>query len=79
MSLTIPVIDLHHAENADTKPTLLHELRTALLEVGFIYLKNYDIPVNTVTSIQDLLPTLFDEPEAHKEEWSSIKLPHFLV
>lgn len=40
---TIPVLDLAHAKDPSAKPHFLEELRHALLEVGFLYLKNIGI------------------------------------
>ncbi|KAI9171758.1 2-oxoglutarate-dependent dioxygenase [Paramyrothecium foliicola] len=45
MSFTsIPVLDLSHAADEATKPEFLRQLRHALMEVGFLYLKNVGIP-----------------------------------
>ncbi|TDZ60546.1 putative 2-oxoglutarate-dependent dioxygenase [Colletotrichum trifolii] len=45
MSFTsIPILDLSQAQNPDTKPQFLVDLRHALMEVGFLYLKNVGIP-----------------------------------
>jgi isopenicillin N synthase-like dioxygenase len=39
----IPILDLSLAQSPATKPAFLAELRYALLEVGFLYLKNVGI------------------------------------
>lgn len=45
MSFTaIPILDLAQARDSATKPAFLAELRHALMEVGFLYLKNVGIP-----------------------------------
>ncbi|GJC84994.1 putative 2-oxoglutarate-dependent dioxygenase DIN11 [Colletotrichum liriopes] len=45
MSFTsIPVLDLALAQDPETKPQFLDDLRHALMEVGFLYLKNVGIP-----------------------------------
>lgn len=36
---TVPVMDLAKANDPRTKPELLEELRHALMEVGFLYIK----------------------------------------
>ncbi|KAL5352292.1 hypothetical protein ACLOAV_002239 [Pseudogymnoascus australis] len=41
---SIPILDLSLARDPGTKPKFLEELRHALLEVGFLYLKNVGIP-----------------------------------
>lgn len=44
MSFTsIPILDLALARDPKTKPKFLEDLRHALLEVGFLYLKNVGI------------------------------------
>lgn len=40
---SIPLLDLSLASSPATKPLFLSQLRHALLEVGFLYLKNYGI------------------------------------
>jgi isopenicillin N synthase-like dioxygenase len=40
----VPILDLALAKEPSTKPHFLEELRHALLEVGFLYLKNAGIP-----------------------------------
>ena len=40
---SIPILDLSLAKDASTKPAFLEQLRHALLEVGFLYLKNVGI------------------------------------
>jgi isopenicillin N synthase-like dioxygenase len=41
---SIPILDLSLAKDPSTKAQFLDELRHALLEVGFLYLKNVGIP-----------------------------------
>lgn len=44
MSFTsIPILDLQLARDPSTKPEFLKQLRHALMEVGFLYLKNVGI------------------------------------
>ena len=78
MSFTIPVIDLALAGSLDTIEGLLVELKRALLDVGFIYITNHGVPLQTIAAIQDLLPPLFDSSESEKERCALINSPHFL-
>jgi isopenicillin N synthase-like dioxygenase len=41
---TLPIIDLSLANNPDTKHRVLDELRHAVFNVGFMYIKNAGIP-----------------------------------
>lgn len=63
MSFTsIPVLDLDLARDAATKPEFLIQLRHALLEVGFLYLKNVGIPRELVQEVIDKGKAFFDAP-----------------
>ena len=42
--MSVPVLDLSLAKDEATKPEFLAQLRHALMEVGFLYLKNVGIP-----------------------------------
>lgn len=45
MSFTeIPILDVSLAEDPETKPQFLADLRHAVMEVGFMYIKNVGIP-----------------------------------
>jgi hypothetical protein len=41
---TLPIIDLSLANNPETKHRVLEELRYAVFNVGFMYIKNTGIP-----------------------------------
>lgn len=62
----IPILDLSLARNEDTKPKFLEDLRHALLEVGFLYLKNIGIPEQLVQDVKREGITFFDIPEEEK-------------
>ncbi|PHH87411.1 hypothetical protein CDD83_8916 [Cordyceps sp. RAO-2017] len=67
MSFTsIPVLDLELARNAATKGEFLAQLRHALLEVGFLYLKNTGIPAALVDDVVDKGKAFFDLPLEEK-------------
>lgn len=40
---TLPILDLSLADDPATKPAFLADLRYALMEVGFLYIKNVGI------------------------------------
>ena len=48
---SIPILDLSLARNPATKPEFLDQLRHALLEVGFLYLKNVGIPEDLTQAV----------------------------
>lgn len=67
MSFTeIPVLDIAKAEDADTKPQLLEELRHALMEVGFLYIKNTTISNELLEQVKKAGTAIFDIPEEEK-------------
>ncbi|KAF4949415.1 hypothetical protein FGADI_8928 [Fusarium gaditjirri] len=69
----IPIIDI-----ASPTPETLSNLRTALTEIGFLYISNHSVPTSTITSLINIIPDLFAlSPEA-KQEIALENSPHFL-
>ena len=67
MSFTsIPILDLAQAEDPATRPEFLAQLRHALMEVGFLYLKNVGIPDELFQTVIDQGKAFFDIPEEEK-------------
>lgn len=67
MSFTsIPILDLSQARDSATKPQFLAELRRALMEVGFLYLKNVGISDETFKEVIRLGKAFFDIPTEEK-------------
>ncbi|KAG6014486.1 hypothetical protein E4U43_006472 [Claviceps pusilla] len=67
MSFTsIPVLDLELARHADTKGAFLEQLLHALMEVGFLYLKNVGIPAELFREVIDKGKAFFDIPLEEK-------------
>jgi len=63
---TIPILDLSLANHPTTKPQFLSQLRHALLEVGFLYLKNYGIPEELTAAVMKEGVRFFDLPMEEK-------------
>ena len=63
---SIPILDLSLARNPDTKPAFLDELRYALMEVGFLYLKNVGIPEELTEKVKEEGKAFFDLPMEEK-------------
>ncbi|KAJ4187066.1 Hypothetical protein NCS54_00139300 [Fusarium falciforme] len=79
MSFTsIPILDLAAARDPATKPGFLKELRHALMEVGFLYLKNVGIPDEVFQKVIDLGKGFFDIPEEEKLKIEMKNAPSFL-
>jgi hypothetical protein len=63
---SIPILDLSLAKQSATKPQFLEQLRHALLEVGFLYLKNVGIPEELTQRVIDEGVKFFDLPMEEK-------------
>lgn len=67
MSFTsIPILDMALANDQSTKPAFLSDLRHALLEVGFLYLKNVGIPDSLFQEVIKEGKAFFDIPLEEK-------------
>jgi isopenicillin N synthase-like dioxygenase len=78
MSFTsIPILDLAAARDPATKPQFLTELRHALMEVGFLYLKNVGIEDELFQKVIELGKGFFDIPE--EDKCVTTYLPHSLL
>jgi isopenicillin N synthase-like dioxygenase len=62
----IPLLDLSLAKDPTTKPKFLEDLRHALLEVGFLYLKNVGIPNELTQAVIKEGVAFFDLPMEEK-------------
>ncbi|KAK4658526.1 hypothetical protein QC762_0028860 [Podospora pseudocomata] len=79
MSFTsIPILDLAQASDPATKPQFLAELRHALMEVGFLYLKNVGIPDELFKQVIREGKAFFDIPEEEKLKIEMKNAPSFL-
>jgi isopenicillin N synthase-like dioxygenase len=65
---TIPTLDLSLARNPETKPTFLSDLRHALLEVGFLYIKNTGIDEGLIRDVVREGKGFFELPQEKKLE-----------
>ena len=67
MSFTeIPVLDLARAEDPATKAEFLADLRHALMEVGFMYIRNVGVPEELFTRVVEQGRAFFDIPLEEK-------------
>ena len=67
MSFTsIPILDMALAEGVETKPGFLAELRHALMEVGFLYVKNVGISDTVFDNVIREGVAFFDIPMEEK-------------
>lgn len=75
---SIPILDLSAARDAATKPGFLDELRHALLEVGFLYIKNTGIEDKLIEDVIVEGKKFFDLPMEKKLEVEMKNAPSFL-
>ncbi|KAI1090206.1 putative isopenicillin N synthetase [Rostrohypoxylon terebratum] len=79
MSFTsIPILDLALASDPETKPQFLADLRHALMEVGFLYLKNVGIPDELWDRVISEGKAFFDIPKEEKLKIEMKNAPSFL-
>ncbi|KAJ8066641.1 hypothetical protein OCU04_005689 [Sclerotinia nivalis] len=79
MSFTnIPILDLSLARAPETKPEFLNQLRHALLEVGFLYLKNIGIAQELIDDVVEEGVKFFDLPLEEKTKIQMVNAPSFL-
>ncbi|KEF56713.1 uncharacterized protein A1O9_06903 [Exophiala aquamarina CBS 119918] len=65
---SVPILDLSLARDPRAKPQFLLDLRYALLEVGFLYIKNTGIPQELIHEVIRLGKGFFALPEEKKLE-----------
>ncbi|KAK5109949.1 hypothetical protein LTR62_006438 [Meristemomyces frigidus] len=74
----IPILDLSEARAASTKPAFLHQLRDALLKVGFLYIKNTGIKEELFDRVCDQGIRFFDLSDEEKMRIEMKNQPSFL-
>ena len=77
----IPILDLQEAFDETTKPQFLVKLRDAVINVGFLLLKNYESLGPTKEELEDIKEQaieFFALPEQVKQRVEMINSPHFL-
>ncbi|KAK0117971.1 hypothetical protein ONS95_012282 [Cadophora gregata] len=75
---SIPILDLAEAKDPSTKPKFLEQLRHALLEVGFLYLKNVGVPEELTQKVIKEGICFFDLPMEEKLKVEMKNAPSFL-
>ncbi|KAF8474235.1 hypothetical protein BDZ91DRAFT_691315 [Kalaharituber pfeilii] len=75
---SVPILDYSLSLSPTTKPEFFDQLRHALLEVGFLYIRNTGIPDELVAKVVELGKAFFDLPEEEKLRLEMKNSPHFL-
>lgn len=74
----IPILDFALVNDQTHKPEFIDQLRHALINVGFLYLKNHTVPQQVVDDLIGYIPRLFDLPQEAKDKIRMANSPHFL-
>ncbi|KAK5127986.1 hypothetical protein LTR85_005103 [Meristemomyces frigidus] len=74
---SIPILDLSWADGPK-RAELLEQLRSALFDVGFLYIRHHGVSSTIIKDLTDMLPTLFELPAKEKASLSKLNSPHFL-
>lgn len=74
----VPILDLSLASDPATKPAFLEDLKRALLEVGFLYIKNTGVDPELVADVVRLTKAFFELPLEEKLRLEMKNSPHFL-
>jgi isopenicillin N synthase-like dioxygenase len=75
---SIPILDLSLAQDPSTKPAFLADLRHALLEVGFLYIKGTGIDPELIARVIQLGKSFFSLPDEEKLKCEMVNAPSFL-
>ncbi|KAI9571715.1 hypothetical protein HD554DRAFT_2203286 [Boletus coccyginus] len=74
----VPVLDFTLTNDRAHKPEFIDQLRHALVNVGFLYLKNHTVPQKVIDDLIGYIPRLFDLPQDEKNKIPLVNSPHFL-
>lgn len=75
---SIPTLDLNKATNPETKSEFLDELRNALFNFGFFYIKNPPFDVEKFKNIKEESLKFFEIPLEEKKKVAMVNSKHFL-
>lgn len=75
---SIPILDFAQSNSPSTKPAFLADLRHAIVNVGFFYLRNTSIPASVQDVFVERGKEIFDLPLDKKLEIEMVNSKHFL-
>ena len=75
---SVPILDLSLADNPDTKVAFLADLRHAMIDVGFLYIKNFGVDQAFLDKVADYGKKFFNLPEEEKLRIEMKNGRHFL-
>lgn len=74
----VPILDYGQTTRPDTRQEFLAQLRDALVNVGFMYLKNPPVPITVQEKLVEKAKEMFDLPLEKKEQLAMVNSKHFL-
>lgn len=75
---SIPILDLSLADDPAAKPAFLGDLRHAIIDVGFLYIKNFGLAEEFLDRVCDVGKQFFELPMEEKLRIEMKNAPHFL-
>lgn len=75
---SVPILDYALISNEAGRETFITQLRNALINVGFLYLKNHSVSQDVVDRLIKYIPKLFDIPQESKDKIKMANSEHFL-
>ncbi|EGN95387.1 hypothetical protein SERLA73DRAFT_186333 [Serpula lacrymans var. lacrymans S7.3] len=75
---SVPILDFALVSDPARKPEFILQLRHALINVGFLYLKNPPVARKDIDALIDYIPRLFALPQQAKDSIRMANSPHFL-
>lgn len=75
---SIPILDYALVSDASTKPSFVSQLQHALINVGFLYLKNAPVDTPDINDLIAYIPKLFALPQDAKDKIRMANSEHFL-
>jgi isopenicillin N synthase-like dioxygenase len=74
---SLPIVDLKKLDDAATRQDTLDQIRSALFEVGFLYIVNHGVE-EQAEKIMAIAPKAFDVSESEKLKCAMSNKPHFV-
>ena len=76
--MVLPVLDLKLSQDPRQRGLLLEQLRDALFNIGFLYIKNHGVPNETIDALADRVSPIFNLSDDRKLRLSKLNSPNFL-
>lgn len=75
---SIPILDLSLGNDPASKPAILADLRYAIIDIGFLYIRNFGIEQEFLDKVCEVGKAFFNLPMEEKLRIEMKNSPHFL-